>query len=101
MTVFKIIVIICKTYWDKVNSWEWGWWGLDFNPIQNRVFFFLHIQFKFFQTKSLKSPGPYISGRTWYPSHYKIVDRKTKHGRFRGDLCKLLNWKTFINKQKE
>ena len=28
------------------------------------VFFFLHIQFTHFQTKSLKSPGTYISERT-------------------------------------
>ena len=33
------------------------------------VFFFgvLHIQFTRFQTKSLQSPGTYISGRTWDP----------------------------------
>ena len=36
------------------------------------VFFFLHIQFTHFQTKSLKSPGTYISERTWdSKSHYK------------------------------
>ena len=31
-------------------------------------FFFLHIQFRLFQTKNLQSPGTYISGRTWDPS---------------------------------
>ena len=30
-------------------------------------FFFLHIQFTLFQTKSLQSPGTYIFERTWDP----------------------------------
>ena len=42
--------------------------------------FFLHRKFTRFQTKSLQSPGTYISGRTWdcsQKSHYKIFDRTT------------------------
>ena len=36
-------------------------------------FFFLCIQFTRFQTKSLQSPGTYISGRTWDPSQKAIT----------------------------
>ena len=32
------------------------------------VFFFLYIQFTLFETKSLQSPGIYISKRTWDPT---------------------------------
>ena len=46
-------------------------------PVKKHVFvkltfFFLHIQFIYFQTKSLQSPGTYISGRTWDPSEKAI-----------------------------
>ena len=33
-------------------------------------------------------------------SHYKIVHRTAGCVKFRGDLCKLFDWETFINKQK-
>ena len=42
--------------------------------------FFLLRKFTRFQTKSLQSPGTYISGRTWdcsQKSQYKIFDRTT------------------------
>ena len=35
-------------------------------------FFFLHVQFTLFKTKSLKSPGTYISKRTWGPTQKTI-----------------------------
>ena len=33
-------------------------------------------------------------------SHYKMVDRTAGYVQLRGDLCKLFDWETFINKQK-
>ena len=58
------------------------------------------------RTKNLQSPGTYISKRTWGPSQKAITkqtDRQLKNNgmcEFRGDLCKLVDWETFINEQK-
>ena len=35
--------------------------------------FFLYIQFTLFKTKSLQSPGTYISKRAWNPSQKAIT----------------------------
>ena len=37
------------------------------------LIFFLHVQFTLFQTKSLQSPGTYISERTWDSSQKSII----------------------------
>ena len=42
MTVFKIIVIICKTYWDKVNSWGGGGGGWILTLFRTGFFFYIY-----------------------------------------------------------
>ena len=37
------------------------------------IFFFLYIQFTLFRTKTLQSPGTYISKRTWDPRQKAIT----------------------------
>ena len=50
--------------------------GRKFNAILFLILFcfiFLHVQFTLLQTKSLQSPGTYVSERTWDPSQKAIT----------------------------
>ena len=69
---------------------------------------FLHIQFTRFQTRSLQSPGTYISERTWNVfgvpvkklfENSKIVEEQLDVLIFRW-FVQVFDWETFINKQK-
>ena len=64
------------------------------------------FSFTLFRTKNLQSLGNYISKRTWDASQKAITkqtDRWLKSNwmcEFGGDLCKLVDWETFIKEQK-